>query len=340
MDTKYLNKCMKEIQVKNLENEDVEVINHSSLMMIGKGRQGAVFQFTDDICVKVFGNVEDCEREYYALSLGQQTDLFPRLYAKGELYIAMEIIKGVDVREYLQSQPLSEELSLKLINMLITFKEIGYDRIDHHKRQIYLQPDGSLKVIDVARAVWRDRVYPYPRKLMTSLGEKNKEIFLTHVQALKPELYEEWTYYIEMEQVSREIYYILLEEKPDKGKLSELSDKLLTTSDKKVHLRQLENMMHKVFKEEWVKTMLARGESPEAVMGKIDEHWDNLKNGLISKKGKKLKGKNKQTLSDLSSYFNNVNEKGKKGGLAVNPSWENIMKSLDKKKKKGKKRKK
>ena len=43
---------------------------------------------------------------------------------------------------------------MKLIQMLITFKEIGYERIDHHKRQIYIQSDGSLKVIDVARTVW------------------------------------------------------------------------------------------------------------------------------------------------------------------------------------------
>ena len=81
---------------------------------------------------------------------------------KGPLYIAMDFISGIDVREYLQSQPLTEELSMKLIQMLITFKEIGYERIDHHKRQIYIQSDGSLKVIDVARTVWRDRVYPYP----------------------------------------------------------------------------------------------------------------------------------------------------------------------------------
>ena len=34
------------------------------------------------------------------------------------------------------------------------------------------QSDGSLKAIDVARTVWRDRVYPYPRKLINSLGEQ------------------------------------------------------------------------------------------------------------------------------------------------------------------------
>ncbi|WP_413300199.1 hypothetical protein AA0X95_17900 [Bacillus sp. 1P10SD] len=276
MDTEQLKEWMKQIEVKNLINADVEVINNSPLVMLGKGRQGAVFQVTDDICVKVFGNQEDCDREHYALSLGQHTNLFPKIHAKGPLYIAMDIIRGVDVREYLQSQPLNEELSAKLIDMLITFKAIGYERIDHHKRQIYIQPDGNLKVIDVARTVWRDRVYPYPRKLLNSLGEENKAIFLSHVQEMAPELYQEWLHYIRMEELSRQIYQILLPQKPDKEKVKNLSKKLLTREDEEQYVVQLHGLVHKVFKEEWVKTMLARGKDPEAVMEKIDKYWDEL----------------------------------------------------------------
>ena len=279
---------MEEIKVTNLVNADVEVVNHSPLTMMGKGRQGAVFQFSDEICVKVFGNTEDCEREHYALTLGQHTNLFPKVYAKGPLYIAMEIIKGVDLREYLQSHPLTEELSMKLIDMLIIFKEIGYERIDHHKRQIYLQPDGDLKVIDVARTVWRDRVYPYPRKLLNSLGEEYKELFLSHVQALSPELYEEWKHYIQMEEMSRQIYQVLLKNPSKKEKLKDLSNQLLTTNEEQIYVAQLEGLVHKVFKEEWVKTMLARGTDPDVVMEKIDKHLEKWgKNNSLKEKLKK-----------------------------------------------------
>jgi len=275
MDTKFLDKLIKDIQVRNLINADVEVVNNSPLVMIGKGRQGAVFQLSEDVCVKVFGNSEDCEREYYALSLGQQTNLFPRVYGKGPFYIAMEIIKGVDLREYLQSQPLTPELSARLIEMLITFKQIGFERIDHHKRQIFLQPDGNLKVIDVARTVWRDRVYPYPRKLLTSLGEENKELFLSHVQAISPELYLEWKHYIRMEEISRQIYKVLIINSPKIDTVKVLSKKLLTTNDEKKHIVQLEGLVHKVFKEEWIKTMLAQGYDPDKVMEKIDKYWES-----------------------------------------------------------------
>ncbi len=210
---------------------------------------------------------------------------------KGPLYIAMEIIKGVDLREYLQSHPLTEELSMKLINMLITFKEIGYDRIDHHKRQIYLQPDGNLKVIDVARTVWRDRVYPYPRKLLTSFGEEYKELFLSHVQALSPELYEEWKHYIRMEELSRQIYQVLIKKQSKKDKLKGLSDKLLTTNDEQIYVTQLESLVHKVFKEEWVKTMLARGTDPDVVMEQIDKHWEKSKKNNVPNEDNQRKNK-------------------------------------------------
>ena len=289
MDINKLNEWMKQIEVKNLINADVEVVNNSPLVMLGKGRQGAVFQITEDICVKVFGNQEDCDREHYALSLGQQTNLFPKVHAKGPLYIAMDIIRGVDVREYLQSQPLTEELSAKLIDMLITFKTIGYERIDHHKRQIYIQPDGNLKVIDVARTVWRDRVYPYPRKLLNSLGDENKAIFLSHVQEMAPELYQEWLHYIRMEELSHQIYQLLLPQKPDKETVKNLSKKLLTTEDEDKYVLQLQGLVHKVFKEEWVKTMLARGKDPEAVMEKIDKYWDELEQSRVQEQNRGMK---------------------------------------------------
>ncbi|WP_187373195.1 hypothetical protein [Bacillus rubiinfantis] len=307
MDTKILEKWVKKINVKNVLNADVEVENESPLKLIGKGRQGAVFHYSDDICVKVFGNQEDCEREHYALSLGQHTELFPKVHAKGKLYIAMDFVGGVDLREYLQSQPLTEALSHKLIDMLIVFKEIGFERIDHHKRQIYLQEDGSLKVIDVARTVWRDRVYPYPRKLLNSLGYENKAIFLAHVQAFSPELYSEWEHYIRMEELSRSIYQVILHEGSHQAKqeLMAQSKKLLTREDEQQYITLLEGLMHKIFKEEWVKTMLARGANPEKVMEEIDQYWEQHKLefiGVYSNKDKKKKAQ--------KSHFEGYREAG------------------------------
>jgi RIO-like serine/threonine protein kinase len=236
--------------VKSVEDEDVIVNNKSSLEMIGKGRQGAVFKINDQMCMKVYGDVEDCEREYYAMSLGQHTSLIPRIYCKGKNFIVMEMVYGIDLCEYLQTNPLTKELSYRLIEMLLTFKEIGYERIDHHKRQIYLQEDGSLKVIDVGRTVWRNRTYPYPRKLLRSLGKDYEAVFLQHVQELAPELYKEWQYYIDIDEAAAQMYENMKEKKDiDWRSIRKKANKLLTIKNEKKHYEQLYNLVYKVVKE-------------------------------------------------------------------------------------------
>lgn len=262
MELKKISELVKKIQVKNQVNGDVEVSNSSPLTLIGKGRQGAVFRVTDDMCVKVYGNEEDCKREYYALSLGQKTGIVPHVYGRGTNYIVLEHVAGVDLREYLQSQPLTEELSRKLIEMLVTFKQIGFERIDHHKRQIYVQADGNLKVIDVGRTVWRDRVYPYPRKLLTSLGDKHRAVFLSHVQLMAPELYEEWQYYIQLEQLAHEIYRKFMLTPADRD-IKDLSRSLLKNTGK-TGIQKIEDLLHNVFKEEWDRAMNRGITSPAA----------------------------------------------------------------------------
>ncbi len=250
---KGIKKEVKKIKVQKFDDVDVSLENNSSLELIGKGRQGAVFKINEEMCIKVYGEVKDCQREYYAMNLGKDTPLLPNVYCKGDNFIVMEMVYGIDLREYLQASPLTKELSYKLIEMLITFKEIGFERIDHHKRQIYLQKDGTLKVIDVGRTVWRNRTYPYPRKLLQSLGTENKQLFLTHVQEMAPPLYEEWQYFMKMDEIAREMYHHLNENaKIDIESLHENANNLLTKKSSKEHIQQLLGLIRKVVKEERV----------------------------------------------------------------------------------------
>jgi len=293
MDYGEISKWIKCIQVINQRNADVDVVNPTPLELIGKGRQGAVFKVNDDVCVKVYGDPDDCEREHHALSLGQKTSLLPRIYGKGPNYIMMEMVKGITVREYLQSQPLTRELSLKLIEMLVTFKKIGYQRIDHHKRQIYIQPDGSLKVIDVGRTVWRNYTYPYPRKLLTSLGNDCKETFLAHVKEFAPDLYKEWLHYMHMENLARNIYHRMANTKlPNPSSIQQITSPLLTTQNEKTYLKKLEDLVRKVYKEEWIKNLYVQGLDPEAVKAEIKEL---LKENSSSDNTKKTTGKTKKS---------------------------------------------
>lgn len=290
MNNKQMAKWAKKIKVQNLFNQDVDVENPTPLEMIGKGRQGAVFLVSEDACMKVFGNIEDCDREYYALCLGQKTNLLPIVYAKGANYIVMELIKGVSLREYLESEPLTKELSLKLIEMLVTFQKIGFERIDHHKRQIYLMPDGNLKVIDVARTVWRDRTYPYPRKLLNSLGVDYKEIFLNHVQEMAPELYQEWQHYMKMDDMARQIYRVVTNRKlPANEEIMNVSQPLLTTKDEKKHYEKLEGLVRKVYKEEWIKDLIVQNKDSEKIKTEIKKYMEKYGDKKKRNRNKKKK---------------------------------------------------
>jgi len=260
MECEKWSELAKKIHIESFENQDVSVVNNSSLEMIGKGRQGAVFKIDEKLCMKVYGEVDDCDREHYAMSLGEHTSLLPKVHCKGENFIVMDMVYGVDLREYLQSQPLTKKLSQQLIQMLITFKEIGYERIDHHKRQIYLQDDGSLKVIDVGRTVWRNRTYPYPRKLLRSLGVENRSIFIQHVKEIAPHLYDEWEYYMKMEEVSKQLYGVLESKtKVDKKRLKKDVNKLLTMKDTNLDYEGLVGLIHKVVKEQKERELIKQG---------------------------------------------------------------------------------
>jgi hypothetical protein len=92
-----------------------------------------------------------------------------------------------------------------------------------------------------------------------------------------------------MEEISRQIYDVLINQEKDISSVKKLSKKLLTTEDEKKYVVLLEGLMYKVFKEEWVKTMLVLGHDPDIVMEKIDEYWDYHESGYYKKDRDKKK---------------------------------------------------
>lgn len=297
VDCKEIEKYVEGITVQAHEDTEVTVLNNNtSLRMIGKGVHGAVFQVNEDVCIKIYGEEDVCAREHYALSLGQHTNLFPKIFCSGPKYIAMEMVYGIDLREYLQSQPLTKTLSAKLIDLLTTYKRIGLERIDHHKRHIFVQDDGNLKVLDVGTTVWRNRVYPYPRKLLNSLGKQYQEMFLEHVKEMAPALYEEWQKYIEMEKYATALHEKYFAQEDVNLKKLKKEEKILRTGDSEWDSK-IEDLVRKVHKEQWIKALTTQGVDIEYVKANAKE----LERQYIWGDKKNKKNKNGSLYSDKDS---------------------------------------
>lgn len=170
----------------------VQIKNPTDMPLIGYGHQGAVFGIDDARCVKIYRNEDVAARELRALQMGQEAGICPEIYGWGDRWIAMEMIKTPSLETYVLSNPLTPELTQRLLRLIDTFKEIGYTRLDHAARHIYLMPDDKLKVIDVVHSVKpHGELKRLPTKLLKGLGQ-HAATFLRHVRSIRPNLYWRW----------------------------------------------------------------------------------------------------------------------------------------------------
>jgi RIO-like serine/threonine protein kinase len=168
----------------------VEVSNPTSFRLIGSGAQGAVFLIDEHRCVKIYNTKQSLDRELHALQLGGKIGICPKVYFWGENFIVMEYLTHPSLFEYLEKNPLTKELTIKIIDLLDSFEKIGYNRFDHSARHIYVVPDGKWKVIDVVHIIKPQPVF-LAKKLISDMGV-NAEEFVRFVQEISPKWYKRW----------------------------------------------------------------------------------------------------------------------------------------------------
>lgn len=166
--------------------------NPASYTMIGKGKQGAVFQISPDRCVKVFAEEERCINESIVLKAAQEARIVPRLFEVGPKYIVMEYIVGPSLDQYLKSKGfLPENITMKILSLLNEMKRLNFTRLDARLRHIFMTEDEKLLVIDHANSfIKKDTV---PTQLLKDLKELGLlASFLEQVEQADPESYREW----------------------------------------------------------------------------------------------------------------------------------------------------
>jgi predicted Ser/Thr protein kinase len=169
---------------------DAEIMNPTNIRYVGKGNQGTVFQIDAERCVKFFGEKRECEQELHNLQLGNSVGICPKVFLWGEDYIVMEYFSSPSLLKYLKKNPLTKQLAAQLIDLLDSFECIGFNRLDHCLRHIYLLPNGQMKVIDVGYSIAKQA--HLPKAIMRDLGPKALE-FLQFVRETRPEWFHRWT---------------------------------------------------------------------------------------------------------------------------------------------------
>ncbi|WP_195952820.1 hypothetical protein [Clostridium saudiense] len=176
-----------------------ENININELQLLGKGTQGSVYKIDDKKCIKLFKKSSSCEKEIFTLLISQTNNHFPKLYSYGDKYIVRELINGIELDKYLLNNTLTPNLANKIINLYCAMYSVGFSRLDTALFHIFVTDNDELRLIDTARAMSKNEIYPYLIiDGLNDLGYKNQ--FLNYVKVVYPEIFNKWINYLRKEK--------------------------------------------------------------------------------------------------------------------------------------------
>lgn len=169
-------------------------INLKDCKLLGEGNHGKVYLLTEDRVIKICRDSKSCIFESFILNRVNGNKFFPRIYDFDEHYIVRDYVGGINLRQYIKRNGLSRSLAIKIIELIEEFESLGFCKLDIRCRDIMVQDDGSLMVIDPKGSFTR-RI-PYPRHLMKGLKKLGVlENFLHIVWEERPDLYKIWNQY-------------------------------------------------------------------------------------------------------------------------------------------------
>lgn len=163
----------------------------SDCKFLGEGNHGKVFLMEDGRVIKICTTVKSCKSEYLILKKVNGSKYFPRVYKYEYLYMIRDYVGGQCMRDYIKTHGLSKKLVMNVIKMLEEFKRLKFTKIDIRCKDIFVQNNEKVMVIDPKGCYSRHKTYP--AHLMKGL--KNGmylDKFLKVLKKEKPKLYEEW----------------------------------------------------------------------------------------------------------------------------------------------------
>lgn len=163
---------------------------------LGEGHNGIVYLLPENKIIKFFRDKEICADEYYILHKARGSKFFPKVYECGEYYIVRDYVGGTRLDKYIEKKRLDGHLCKALVEMLDEFIKLGFTKIDIRCRDIYVQDNKSIVVIDPKNSF--GKTIKYPRHLMKGLNKLGVlQIFLNYIKEKDKSKYVAWKYSME-----------------------------------------------------------------------------------------------------------------------------------------------
>jgi RIO-like serine/threonine protein kinase len=121
----------------------------------------------DGRVLKIFNSSTSCRNEYNILKSVEGNRYFPKAYEAGKYYIIRDYVGGINVERYLKKYGLSREFVIRVANLVEDMKKMGFKKLDIRFPHLFVQPDGSLMMID-PRKSYEENI-PYPKSFLKRL---------------------------------------------------------------------------------------------------------------------------------------------------------------------------
>ena len=147
-------------------DKDIESL-FKDAKLLGEGHNGIVYEVPGNRAIKIFTDKNVCKSEADILYKVKKSKYFPRIYKNGDYYILRDMVNGKRLDDYIKENGLSQQLIYNLYRLINEFKSLKFTKLDARCRDIYVDKNERLMVID-PKQCYRRKV-DYPRHLMKGL---------------------------------------------------------------------------------------------------------------------------------------------------------------------------
>lgn len=158
---------------------------------LGEGHNGAVYMLPNGDAIKISYTRKAFISEYQILQKVNGNKYFPQIREIGADYMIRECVEGELLSAYIKKNGMKKALAINIIDMLKEFNRLKFKKIDIRCRDLFVQEDGNLRIIDPKKCFSKKRSYPrHLSKGLYKLGVLN--YFLEVLQEYDLVLFEKW----------------------------------------------------------------------------------------------------------------------------------------------------